>query len=300
MVLLLLLHIAFCAHSSFRSEQDAKYGNEPFVLPFPHLMKGDIAFFLRLEAAPCLDVTKGKPPLAMVCQDWAELVSKRRRLQVHDGRQIGASVMVQEGANIFVNLETVNYILHGIQHYRDSEPGWRDSFWRGFGLHRLDPLVQNNAELLCAHVVRCCMAPFGVVVSETTHSSDQAVAMVVDGRVERMRNYWAKQGAEDEEIEMPQPGDELVFVLERREMRLGIEHLEEELETWAHVLPSFLAGYDAVKMVFPIQRPVLPAGLAGPVERKHWIWQLVPAIKSMHSNSACWEGRGFFTLGRVY
>jgi hypothetical protein len=278
------------------SAKEAKYGNEPFLLPFPHLRKGDVAFHLRMEVAPCTlqDVREGRgPPLAMVmCHgNWAEVMQKRRKC----GEM---TVMASESSRLFVNLETVNYILHGIQHYRDTEPSWRDSFWRGFGLHRLDPLIANNAELLCAHVVRWCMAPFGVVVSENMHSSDLAVAMIVDGRVERMRNYWVKQGSEDEDVEVPQAGDELIFMLERREMRLDEpEALEEELQRWAHVLPSFLAGYDAVKMVFPIKRA--EGIVIGPAEKKHWIWQLVPGVKSA-GNRACWEGRGFFTLGRVY
>ena len=264
------------------SAKEAAYGNEPFQLPFPHLRKGDVAFHLRLEALA---------PLGQVCQDWEGAVRKRKRSHVPI-HEISSSLMVDEGSQIFVNLETVNYILHGIQHYRDSEPGWRDSFWRGFGLHRLDPLVTNNSELLCTHVVRWCMAPFGVVVSETTHQSDQAVAMVVDGRVERMRNYWAVQNSEDSDVEVPQSGDELVFVLDRQEMRLEGEFLEQELQRWAHVLPGYMSGYESVKMVFPIKRPVVRA--AGPAERNHWIWQLVPVVKS--SSLGC---RGFFTFGRV-
>ncbi len=271
------------------SAKEAQFGNEPFVLPFPHLRKGDIAFYLRLEMAPCTleDVRMHRPgpPLAMVCQNWAEVLRKRKRAPEK-------CLLAGEGSQVFVNLETVNYILHGIQHYRDTEASWRDSFWRGFGLHRLDPLVANNAELLCTHVVRWCMAPFGVVVSETTHSSDQAVAMVVDGRVERMRNYWAKQESEDADVEVPQAGDELVLMLERIEMRLEGEFLEQELQRWAHILPGYMSGYESVKMVFPIKRPVVQA--AGPVEKKHWIWQLVPGVKNSSLGS-----RGCFTLGRA-
>lgn len=283
------------------SAKEAAFGNEPFLLPFPHLRKGDVAFHLRLEGDwDALDAgrveCRNKPPLALVCAGWAEAVRKRKRMRVPTA-DVGGSLMVNEGSQVFVNLETVNYILHGIQHYRDAEPGWRDAFWRGFGLHRLDPLVQNNAELLCAHVVRWCMAPFGVVVSEVTHSSEQAVAMVVDGRVERMRNYWARQESEDADIEVPQPGDELILALERREVRLEPEALEDELQRWAHVLPGFSAGYDAVRMVFPIKRPAVTC--AGPVEKKHFVWQLVPAVKSV-SDRGSWEGRGFFTLGRVH
>lgn len=283
------------------SAKEAAFGNEPFLLPFPHLRKGDVAFHLRLEGDwDALDAgraeCRNRPPLALVCADWAEAVRKRKRMRVPNA-EVGGSLMANEGAQVFVNLETVNYILHGIQHYRDTEPSWRDAFWRGFGLHRLDPAVQHDAERLCAHVVRWCMAPFGVVVSEATHGSEQAVAMVVDGRVERMRNYWARQRSEDEDVELPQPGDELVLALERREVRLEAEALDDELQRWAHVLPSFLAGHDAVRMVFPVKRPA--AAPVGPVERRHWVWQLAPAVKCA-SSSACWEARGFFTLGRAH
>ena len=292
------------------SPKERLYGNEPFLLPFPHLRKGDMAFHLRMEGAAAL---------GQVCQNWEEAVRRRKRSQV-PSHAISSSLMVDEGsqvllsmqffssrleltdnfsAQVFVNLETVNYILHGIQHYGDSEPGWRDSFWRGFGLHRLDPLVQQNAELLCAHVVRWCMAPFGVVVSETVHAPhDQAVAMVVDGRIERMRNYWAEQLSEDEEVQVPQAGDELVLVLERIEVRLGLEDLEAELERWAHILPGFGAGSEAVKAVFPVTRGNLLG--VGPVEKRHWVWQLVPGVKSMGDARFWADDKGFFSLGRVY
>jgi hypothetical protein len=71
------------------------------------------------------------------------------------------------------------------------------------------------------------MTPFGVITSEVRHSSDQAVAMVVDGRVEEgMRNYWAhfvQDSAADcpNEVAVPQAGDQLILVLE--EMTVNLE-----------------------------------------------------------------------------
>ena len=98
---------------------------------------------------------------------------------------------MSKSGQVFVNLQTVNYILHGVQLYKNTEPYWRDAFWRGFGLHKLDRHIQDDMEALSTHVVRWCMTPFGVVASDTHNLSDQGAAMVIDGRVEMMRNYWA-------------------------------------------------------------------------------------------------------------
>ena len=112
-------------------------------------------------------------------QDWKDV--KKRKLEE----------AMSKAGQVFVNLQTVNYILHGIQYYRESEPAWRDTFWRGFGLDRLHDSVTNDMEKLCTHVVQWCMTPFGVVASDAFNMSDQGVSLVVDGRVEMMRNYWA-------------------------------------------------------------------------------------------------------------
>lgn len=330
------------------SAKEAAYGNEPFALPFPHLRKGDIAFYLRLEndwnlvdiRSPLLiGNSRGHvPPLSLVCRDWEEAVRKRKRQKMQPD-EIGRSLMMSEGSQVLVNLQVVNYILHGIQHYGDSEPNWRDTFWRGFGLHRLDAAVQNDAEQLCTHVVRHCMGPFGVVASETNQRSDQAVAIVVDGRSERVRNYWAfLRGADGDrmhddlvdalnervgaahksrkvggtsapggadELAMPQAGDELILVLEKVEMRLGDSFASgtdkddqafmAEYEKWTYVLPN-RNDPAGVKMVFPLKRSA--RRVIQPVERKHYIWQLVPSVSSA-GNASCWERRGFWSLGIV-
>lgn len=205
-----------------------------------------------------------------------------------------------------MNLQTVNYILHGIQHYKDTEAGWRDSFWRGFGLDLLDARAWQDAEMLCTHVVRQCMTPFGVVVSEVSHSSDQAVAMVVDGRVERgVRNYWGVRigGEHEGAVEMPQPGDELVLVLERVEKKLdeGSHQWEKELEKWAYVLPNHVGHYGSERAVFPIKRARLAAGVAGSVEEeKQWIWQLVPRVLANCLLGENVSRRGYWRIGAVY
>lgn len=330
------------------SAKEASFGNEPFVLPFPHLSKGDVAFYLRLEndwnlvdvrsSLLLVSSSRGQvPPLSLVCRDWEEAVRKRKRQKMQPD-EIGKSLMMSEGAGVFVNLQTVNYILHGIQHYGDAEPNWRDTFWRGFGLHRLDPVVQSDAEQLCTHVVRHCMGPFGVVASETNQRSDQAVAMVVDGRLERMRNYWAFLRGDDgsssmhddlvdalnervgaarktkkvagtsapgsDELAMPQAGDELILVLEKVEMRLAEsfsgaddddDAFVKEYDKWSYVLPN-RNDPAGVRMVFPLKRSARRGNQ--PVERKHYIWQLVPSILSA-GNASCWERRGFWSLGTV-
>ena len=127
------------------------YGNGPFALPFPHLRKGDIAFYLRLQSqwemqrvgsdrhpgsVTCVSHGSqgfGATPLAMVCRDW------------RDVKRCKVDAAMNKSGEVFGNLQMVNYILHGIQHYRDSEPSWRDSFWLGFGLHRLDPRISAKA-----------------------------------------------------------------------------------------------------------------------------------------------------------
>jgi len=290
--------------------KEAAYGNEPFALPFPHLQKGDLAFYLRLENDWGLvdmrnfavqEGRSSKLPLSLVCRDWEEAVRKRKRGRL-SGTEMSKSLMMSEGSQIFVNLQTINYILHGIQHYGDTEPGWRDTFWRGFGLHRLDAAVKSNAEMLCTHVVRHCMTPFGVVASETNQQSDQAVAMVVDGRAERMRNYWVEANNEEGGLHMPQPGDELILGLERVEMRLDEDIMndsdafEHEFEKWTYVLPNRASVVPSVRMAFPLKRSVM---CVLPAERKHYIWQLVPSVASA-ANQLCWDRAGFWRLGILY
>jgi len=299
--------------------KESAYGNAPFALPFPHLSRGDIAFYLRLEndweSTPVQQSLRNpsmhdaRTPLALVCRDWASAVHTRKRQRM-EADEIGRSLMMSEGSQVFVNLQTVNYILHGIQMYGgDTEAGWRDCFWRGFWLHRLDPRVQNDAERLCTHVVRSCMSPFGVVASEVTHSSDQGVAMVVDGRVECMRNYWASfEGAEDE-LDMPQPGNELILVLER--VMVDVEcrsaSLEQELDRWTYMLPNHCHASSSdshvAKMVFPLRQCAVGTGLGmvqAPDENGRTpVWQLVPSFAGL-GNRACWESRGYWRLGMVY
>jgi hypothetical protein len=295
------------------SAKDERYGNASFPLSFPHLQRGDIAFYVRLQCSSWELVRRDgglmraggscdDPPLSLVCKDWFECVRKRRRQCVPEG-EIGRSLMMGEGGGVFINLRTVNYILHGIQHYKDTEPAWRDSFWRGFGLHLLDARVQNDMDALCTHVVRQCMTPFGVVVSEVSHCSDQCAAMVVDGRVERMRNYWAAEDPEDNNsVVMPQAGDELVLVLEHMEVKLDEKSWEEEVDRWAYVLPgSSTVGFE--RAVFPIKRVRRACGtdnpFIGPEEKCQWIWQLVPKVLAANEES-CSSGRGFWRIGTVY
>jgi hypothetical protein len=293
--------------------KESEYGNEPFALPFPHLQKGDIAFYLRLEndwnSTPVQQSLRNpsmydaRTPLALVCRDWASAVHTRKKRKM-DADEIGKSLMMSEGSQVFVNLQTVNYILHGIQQYGGgTEAGWRDCFWHGFGLHRLDARVRDDAEKLCTHVVRNCMAPFGVITSEVKHSSDQGVAMVVDGRVECMRNYWASFTADGLSLEMPQAGDELILVLERvaKDIELKADSsLEKELDKWTYMLPNHdSAGVSssdskAAKMVFPLKASAVADASGGAV-----IWQLMPSFASM-TNRACWERGGYWRLGMVY
>ena len=89
------------------SPKEARYGNEPFVLPFPHLRKGDIAFHLRLEGA--WDTICGGSflrdsaglPLAMVCRDWQESVDRtRKRVGKRTTGEVGRSLMMDEGAQV--------------------------------------------------------------------------------------------------------------------------------------------------------------------------------------------------------
>lgn len=309
------------------------FGNEPFALPFPHVMRGDIAFYLRLEGGPNLWELEassnplkfgGKAPLSLVCRDWADAVRKLRRT-MDSSERIWRHLKCNEGSQIFVNLQTLNYILHGIQHYRDMDPSWRDTFWKGFGLDRLDDKVCHNMEALATHVVRWCMAPFGVVTSEVKHQSDQAVAMVIDGRVERMRNYWSAMVDADgfadlvtlqndrtghskkrrvikasastpDKVAMPQSGSELILILERVPLETvahddSIDEAQHKLQSRTYVLPNRWGSNDAkaVKMVFPQPSPVHMNG---------HVWQLVPSFAS-ESNASCWSRHGFWRVGMV-
>jgi len=261
------------------NSKEAAFGNQPFALPFPHLQKGDIAFHLRLEndwntedvqrylRNPAAVQGTTRTPLSLVCQGWEDSVLQaRKRFRASGAEGVARALAANEGGNVFVNLQTVNYILHGIQHFRDSEPYWRESFWRGFGLHRQDRGLTDDPERLCTHVVRWCMAPFGVVASDTAHASDQGVAIVVDGRLDGgMRNYWASfvtdAGSDDPllstssmqggplrrknrkkqaaapamgsstvpgEVALPQPGDELILIL--KEVKMNLQAAAEGLD----------------------------------------------------------------------
>jgi hypothetical protein len=324
------------------NSKERMYGNEPFVLPFPHIRKGDIAFYLRIENNWHTDAVQrslSNPslhnpsvPLALMCTEWSSVVHRRKRMKMQT-EEIGRSIMMSEGSQLFVNLQTVNYILHGIQHYGGSgEEGWRDCFWKGFGLHLLHHTIQEDAEKLCTHVIRCCMTPFGVVSSDVSHCSDQQVAMVIDGRVECMRNYWASfvrdsasddmvsmqnrrlQGnssaiggtgaADGNELAMPQPGDELILILESTTMDVDCVDgdLEHELDKWTYMLPNHGRGDSSqtVKAVFPMKHPVVGSSMQqANTDGKAAIWQLVPSFASL-ANRACWERKGFWRLGTVY
>lgn len=90
------------------SPKEAGYGNEPFALGFPHLSKGDIAFYLRLQSSSWELVGDRKrmlsqPPLGLVCKDWGEAVRKRRRMHVPDG-EVGRSLMMGEGSQVWLLL----------------------------------------------------------------------------------------------------------------------------------------------------------------------------------------------------
>jgi hypothetical protein len=117
--------------------------------------------------------------------------------------------------------------------------------------------------------------------------------MVVDGRVDvGMRNYWAAfiDNLVDNEIALPQAGDELILVLEEVKMNLDDER---ELDQWTYVLPNHRGG--SVKMMFPLK---WPEHIQRQRPKEHSIWQLVPSFASA-SNKACWE-RGFWRLGTVF
>lgn len=314
------------------------YGNEPFALPFPHVVRGDIAFYLRLEGGPNLwELESNNPlrfgaktPLSLVCRDWADSVRKLRRT-MESSERIWRHLKCGEGSQIFVNLQTLNYILHGVQHHRGQDPCWRDSFWQGFGLDRLDARIQNDMEALATHVVRWCMTPFGVVTSEVKQRSDQAVAMVIDGRVERMRNYWAAMVDADgfadlvtmqndrvgdgqkgrkrrmvpvkasasapDKVAMPQSGSELILILEKVPLRTvqqedSIDEAQHKLQSRTYVLPNRSGRDDAKEAV----KMVFPQ--PSPAHMEDHVWQLVPSFASQ-SNESCWSRQGFWRVGMV-
>jgi hypothetical protein len=297
------------------------------------LLRGDIAFYVRLEGGPNLWELEapsnplkfgGSTPLSLVCRDWADAVRTLRRT-TESSEDIWRHLKCNEGSQIFVNLQTLNYILHGIQHYRGQDPCWRDTFWKGFGLDRLHNRIQNDMEALATHVVRWCMAPFGVVTSEVKHRSDQGVAMVIDGRVERMRNYWVAMadgdGSEDlvtmqndrtgtskkrrtvqtsattpDRVAMPQSGANLILILEQIPLETvaqkdTIDDAQRKLQSRTYVLPNRNARSDAeaVKMVFP--QP-------SPAHMQNHVWQLVPSFAS-EGNASCWSRHGFWRVGMV-
>ncbi len=336
--------------------KEAAFGNQPFALPFPHLQKGDIAFYLRLEndwntvevqrsfrnpGIPCT----ARTPLSLVCQGWDERVQHaRKRCRTSDAGEsagvLAGTLVANEGSHVFVNLQTVNYILHGIQHFRDTEPYWRDSFWRGFGLHRLDRGVTDDPERLSTHVLRWCMTPFGVVASDTTQSSDQGVAMVVDGRLDGgMRNYWASfvpdagrddllsasaspgrrrnsrkkhaawvmgSNAAPNEVALPQPGDELILVL--REVKVNLEASSEGFdddEALQDELDRWTYALPNRKMHDAVRMTFplkWPAHTQGMVGPRPREHSIWQLVPSFASaaNPACWERQGFWRLGVVF
>ena len=114
--------------------------------------------------------------------------------------------------------------------------------------------------------------------------------MVVDGRLPLIvRNYWVS----DDEMEMPQPGEEVGFALEKIEMHVDdIKKFEAEIERWTHVLPCWSAE-STERAVFPLKRPARREAL--PLPRKHHVWQLVPRVKE-----SCAGTEVFVGLGRVF
>ena len=56
--------------------------------------------------------------LVQVCQDWDVRVNEYRKRRRLDAAGTSKSLMMNEGSQVLVNLQTVNYILHGIQHFQ--------------------------------------------------------------------------------------------------------------------------------------------------------------------------------------
>ena len=110
-------------------------------------------------------------------------------------------------ADLLINLETLNYILAGIQVYHDTDQAWDEFFWKGFGL---DEVILNKSwacmnfnanmrasEEICTHIVKNCIRPFGVVTyaewkgsAAAGENGEEHVSIIVDGEVDRLSNYW--------------------------------------------------------------------------------------------------------------
>ena len=110
--------------------KESEYGNEPFALPFPHLQKGDIAFYLRLEndweSTPVQQSLRNpsmydaRTPLALVCRDWASAVHTRKKRKM-EADEIGKSLMMSEGSQVFFHMMSTHFVSMILQPFLLTE-----------------------------------------------------------------------------------------------------------------------------------------------------------------------------------
>ena len=250
-----------------------QYGNDPFKLKHPYMQKGEIAFSVRLP------VTN-------------PIFTPDKRYLIHN--------TVGYGIDLLLNVQCVNFILHALQLYRDTEPQWKQTFWDGFGLGDLfneaelrDPnSIESVNKRIANVVVEQFIRPMGIVTAvEYRGENNEAVSLIIDGRAEQVMNYWGtasffsnvtgeritgnkrKQNQMDIDQQI-EAGDDLIMLLRKK-------WASDDVEFLSHALPRALQReQDTERMGFP---------------QNGGVWQLEGSIGSPR-NRECWGDGGYWHI----
>jgi hypothetical protein len=137
-----------------------------------------------------------------------------------------------QGIDVLVNLQTANYILHGLQRFvespqRDEIQNWAQ-LYHACGLqHYFDSISDandDNQDLLVKILTQQVIRPFGVPVGSSkqggqdqgvvqrtvTWPTDHVLSLLVDGKCKNMLNFWRSPH------EPIQAGDDLIFKIEKK------------------------------------------------------------------------------------
>jgi len=228
---------------------EARENNGYFILSHS-VDGGDVAFSLRVDrVAGTID-----------------------RMHTFDKMELGHTVDPQ------INLQTVNYLLAGIQRYWNKP---QQQNWQQFMVdcNFLPSATAAKASFTVKDAIRFITdvaRPFGVVIGSekqggqhegstkpVTYPVNFIATMAVCGRIENVTNMWREHDMSN--------GDELIFHLEYLPIATMDNSLEYVLNHWRKNLVRQTFDWDSK-------------------EGKNFGWQLVPAIYSNHARKNLKEG----------
>lgn len=284
-----------CIPMKFPHSRREMYGDGPFEVKGSYLKRNDIAFTMRLDR-------NNKAIQHFLANGGGS----------GDRRKYGAFFPPSPSADWMMNLSMVNYLLFGLQYYGPSEPQWKRSVWDAFSLDDDEEFAamypydddDDVAERMCTKVIRDYIKPFGVVTAneeekERVGTTDM-LSMIVDGRVENLRNYWKTNGlygsgnehAGEDEENYVQDGENLILILRK------VDVFAEGDESCAHFhLPSALQDAHHHHPMASMRFPRIP-NIGTMMHDNGKAWQLVPAISGMW-NRECWERLGYWHIGQA-